>query len=64
MSLSPNLYFHPFVVVSRYRDPQLQVGENLKPRMFQNAYAIPRHVLFTYSVPPKVMLQNILCRPI
>ena len=33
-----NLNFHPFEVVSRYRDPQLQVGENclMSDQIFAN----------------------------
>ena len=37
-----NLFFHPLEVVSRYRDPQLQVGEiyshlfNLGPNIYKS----------------------------
>ena len=53
-----NLNFHPLEVVCRYRDPQLQVGENYSYLFDLRSNICKYWYLNTYSVPNNCALKS------
>ena len=53
-----NLNFHPLEVVSRYRDPQLQVGENYSYLFSLGAHICKTWCFNTHFVPNDIDLMG------
>ena len=54
-----NLYFHPLEVVSRYRDPQVQVGENYPYLLNLGLNICKSQFLNPHSISKLLIKQNI-----